>query len=113
MATTSRTATAKADGTCTVNISPDKSGIQWTVAQSTVETLPFTGTAQVTTRLDGRYMTSSSVLPATAGGSPAIVLQSMSILSFDLIGMTPGSVAVVTIYYTESVWGSDARADVV
>lgn len=113
MPMTSRTATAKADGTCTVNISPDKSGIQWTVGQTTVETNPFRGTAQCTTRFNGRYVTSSAVLPATAGGSPAINLQAMDVLSFDMVGMTLGDVAVVTIYYTESKWGTDPNADVV
>lgn len=40
-------------------------------------------------------------------------LQASDTLTFDFAGLTSGDTAIVTIYYTESQWGSIPRADVV
>lgn len=113
MTVLTKSASADVNGEAIVSISPEKSGIQWAVAQSSCETRPFRGTAQVTTRFNENYLTSSAVLPSTAGGAPAITLQANDRLSYEFIGCTQGDSCVVTIYYTESQWGTVPRVDVV
>lgn len=113
MTALTKSAQASAAGTATVNISPDKSGIQWAVAQISVECRPSRVTQQVTTRLNGNYYTSSAVLPSVASGSPAQLLQAIDVLSFEFIGCTVGDSCIVTISYTESPWGTIPRVDVV
>lgn len=113
MTVLSQSASADINGEATVTISPQKSGIQWAVAQSSVETRPYRGTAQCETRFNENFLTSSAVLPATAGGAPAITLQANDNLSFRFTGCTQGDSCVVTIYYTESPWGTIPRVDVV
>lgn len=113
MAATPYTARANASGACTISISPDKSGIQWTIAQVGVESQPVRTTGTVTTRLNGNYVTSSAVLPTASSGAPAFNLQTNDKLTFDFAGLTSGDTAIVTIYYTESQWGTIPRADVV
>lgn len=113
MAARPYTARAGAAGTCTVTIRPELSGVQWTIAQIGVETQPARVTAQATTRMNGNYLTSTAVMPSTSSGVPAVNLQASDTLTFDFIGMTSGDTAVVTIYYTESPWGTIPRADVV
>lgn len=106
-------ATVKADGTCLINISPDKSGIQWTVGQTGVESVPTRATGTVTTRLNGNYLTSTATMPASAGGQPAINMQATDTLSFLFTGLTVGDNAIVTLYYTETPWGTIPKVDVV
>lgn len=113
MTALTKSAQAGAAGTATVNISPDKSGIQWAVAQISVECRPSRVTQQVTTRFNGNYYSSSAVLPSVASGAPAQMLQAVDILSFDFIGCTAGDSCIVSIYYTESQWGTMPRVDVV
>lgn len=102
-----------ADGTATINISPDKSGIQWTVGQTGVESVPTRTTGTCTTRLNGNYLTSTATLPASAGGQPAINIQATDTLSFLFQGLTQGDSAIVTLYYTETPWGTIPKTDVV
>ncbi len=104
---------ANVAGLATVSFSPDKSGIQWAVAQISAECRPSRVTQQVTTRLNGNYYTSSAVLPSVASGAPAQLLQAIDILSFDFIGCTAGDNCIVTLSYTESPWGTIPRVDVV
>lgn len=113
MAARTYSAQAKADGTATVSISPDKSGIQWAVAQTSAECKPSRNTQQVTTRLNDNYVTSSSVLPSTASGAPAVTLQATDKLTFDFTGCTQGDSCIVFILYNESQWGTIPRVDVV
>lgn len=113
MTALSSSAQAAADGTATVNISPSKSGIQWAVAQITAECKPSRNTQQVTVRVNGNYYTSSAVLPSTASGAPAQMLQATDTMSFAFSGCTAGDSCIVTIYYTESPWGTTPRVDVV
>lgn len=113
MAARPYTARAGAAGTCTVTIRPELSGVQWTISQIGVESQPARLTGNVTQRLNGNYQTSSSILPSSAGGVPAVNLQASDTLTFDFAGLTSGDTAIVTIYYTESQWGSIPRADVV
>jgi len=104
---------AGASGTATVNISPDKSGVQWAIAQLSSECIPSRVTQQVTVRKNGNYYTSSAVLPSTASGTPALLLQATDTLAVTFTGCTAGDNCIVTIFYTESPWGSVPRVDVV
>lgn len=113
MAAKPYTAVATAAGTASLTISPDKSGIQWTIAQLGFETQPFRATAQCTVRLNGNYLTSTAVAPASTSGQPAVNLQATDKLTFDFVGMTAGDTAIITAYYNESAWGTIPRADVV
>lgn len=78
-----------------------------------VEARPSSTTGQCTTRMNGNYYTSSSFLPNTAGGQPALTLQAQDILSFDFTGLTPGTTGVVTVWYVEAPWGEIPSALVV
>ena len=113
MTALSASAQANASGTATVSISPNKSGIQWAVAQISVECKPSRATQNVTVRVNGNYFTSSASMPDVASGAPAQMLQAMDIMTFDFAGCTSGDSCIVTIYYTESQWGSVPRVDVV
>lgn len=104
---------AGAAGTATVRISPSKSGIQWAIAQISVECIPARVTQQVTMRKNGNYYTSSAVMPSVASGTPAMLLQATDTLTADFLGCTAGDSCIVTIYYTESQWGTVPRVDVV
>lgn len=113
MTVLTKSSQAGAAGTATVNISPDKSGIQWAVAQISAECRPSRITQQMTTRFNGNYYSSTSVLPSTASGAPAQTLQAIDVFSFDFVGCTAGDSCVVSLYYTESPWGTVPRVDVV
>lgn len=110
MAATPFTATAGSDGTCTVTVSPYKAGIQWTVGQTAIESLPTRTGATCITKLNGNLLTSSQVIPATAGGQPAINMQATDIMTFEFAGLTAGDTAKVTVYYNESAWGTPPNA---
>lgn len=109
----SLSATADATGKATVEITPNKSGVQWTVAQIGVETIPVRPAGNATTRLNGRYVTSTAVLPSSAGGQPFINIQPIDKLSIDFVGLTAGDSCIVSVFYNESLWGETPRADVV
>jgi hypothetical protein len=113
MAILTRTGQADSSGTATVTISPDKSGIQWAVAQIACESFPARTTAQVVTRFNGSLLTTSAVIPSVASGAPAITLQAIDQLTFLFTGLTQGDTTNVTIYYNESPWGTIPRVDVV
>ena len=105
------TATANAAGIATVTIPPVLSGLQWTVAQSSVETLPTRSGVTCTTTLNGNLVTSTQVVPSTAGGSPAINVQAGDALVYAFTGLTQGDTAKVTLFYNESAWGTPPRTD--
>ena len=100
-------------GTTTVRITPNKSGIQWSIAQVGIESVPQRATANATVRVNGRYITSSAILPSSASGTPAINLQYFEEMTVDFVGLTSGDNAVVTVFYTESPWGYTPNVDVV
>lgn len=107
------TASADSTGTAVVTITPDKSGVQWTIAQLGVESVPPRGTATATIRLNGRYVTSTIVMPQSAGGQPFINLQYNDQFTVTFSGLTVKDEAIVTYFYNESLWGTIPKADVV
>lgn len=100
------TATADANGNATVTIPQVKSGLQWTVGQSSVESIPTRTGASCVTTLNGNLVTSSQIIPSAASGAPAINLNSGDNLVFTFAGLTQGDTAKVTLYYNESQWGT-------
>jgi len=106
MSSTAFTAQAGSDGTATVTIPPVLSGLQWTISQSSIESIPLRGGASCTTKLNGNMVTTSQVIPATASGAPAINVQAGDVLTYQFAGLTQGDTAKVTIFYNESQWGS-------
>lgn len=107
------TARANAAGLATVTITPDVAGIQWTVAQVGAETQPVRTTATVVTRMNGAYVTSSAILPSSAGGQPFFNLLHSDQLTMDFAGLTLNDVGVVSVYYKESPAGTVPTGDVV
>lgn len=105
------TAIANASGVAAVTVPPVLSGLQWTVAQSSVESLPTRSGVTCVTTLNGNLVTSTQVVPATAGGTPAINLQAGDTLVYTFAGLTQGDTAKVTLYYNESPWGTPPRTD--
>jgi hypothetical protein len=106
MAAKPYTATAGSDGKASITVSPLLSGIQWTVGQTSVESIPIRTGASCTESLNGNLVTNTQIIPSAASGSPAINLQANDKLTFDFAGLTAGDTAKVTIYYNESEWGT-------
>jgi hypothetical protein len=104
---------ANAAGVATVTITPDVAGIQWTVAQVGAETQPVRTTATVVTRLNGAYVTSSAILPSSAGGQPFFNLTHSDKMTMEFAGLTLNDVGVVSVYYKESPDGTVPTGDVV
>lgn len=113
MAMSAFTANATAVTPTIVQVVPNKSGVQWVVAQLGAETVPFRGTASTVVKLNGRYVTSSAVLPSSAGGQPYITLQSKDLLTVEFSGMTAGDQAIVTVFYVETLWGTVPTGEIV
>lgn len=113
MTVLSQSAQAGANGAATVTVAVNKSGIQWVVAQMSVEARPASPNGVCTVRMNGNYYTSTATLPATAGGQPALTLQAQDALTFEFSALTPGTTGVVTIWYVETPWGEVPSALVV
>jgi hypothetical protein len=113
MTALSQSAQANAAGQATVHIAVNKSGLQWAVAQMSVEARPQAVNGACTVLFNGNYYTSTATLPSTAGGQPAITLQAQDDLAFQFVGLAPGATGVVTIYYTETAWGEIPNVSVV
>jgi hypothetical protein len=109
----SQSAQANASGVATVDIAVNKSGIQWAVAQYSVEARPAAPSGICTVSLNGNFLDSTVTLPATSSGSPAITLQAQDKLTFTFTGLTAGSTGVVTLYYVETPWGQMPNVSVV
>lgn len=107
------TATADVTGVATVFVTPDKAGVQWTIGQLGIETRPNNANVSAIVTFNGRYVTSSSVLPSSASGQPAINLQSVDKVTVQFSGMNVGEQAIVTVFYNESLWGTMPTMDVV
>lgn len=113
MTALSLSATANAAGNAVVTVTPNKSGIQWAIAQMSVESRPQSVNGSCNVTFNGNYYTSTATLPSTAGGQPAITLQSQDKLEFTFAGLTPGATGVVTAYYRETAWGDIPDVSVV
>lgn len=100
------TATADVNGNATVTIPPVKSGLQWTIAQTSVESFPSRVGASCVASLNGNLVTSTQIIPSAASGPPAFNIQAGDQLAFTFSGLTQGDVAKVTLYYNESAWGT-------
>lgn len=94
-----------ASGTATLIIVPDKSGIQWVVAQISVDCSPSRPEGNATVRKNGQYVTSTITLPQTAGGEPALLLQYFDTMTITFSGCQPGDNVIGTVYYNEVPWG--------
>lgn len=105
------TALADASGNATVTIPPVKSGLQWTVPQFSVESIPTRVGASCVTRMNGNLITSTQVVPSTAAGVPAILVNAGDVLTFTFAGLTQGDTAKVTLSYNEALWGTPPRSD--
>lgn len=96
---------ASAAGTATLYIVPDKAGIQWAIAQFSVDSSPSRPQGTATVRKNGLYVTSTQTLPQSASGAPAILLQPMDTLTVDFTGLTLLDNAIATVFFTETPWG--------
>jgi len=103
----SESTTAGANGTAHVQFSPIAAGLMWVVPQFSIEVIPFTPGAACTIRRNGRFISSTALGSGdTAFGPPSIILNRGDVLSFDWAGMTPGSEAVATLFYSEQTWAA-------
>lgn len=98
-------ARAASNGTATVEIQQTKSGLVWVVSQMAVESQPVRNTAKCTVKRNGQLMTTTAIVPATAGGNPFYRLNAGDILSFFFENLTSGDTARAIISYEESQWG--------
>ncbi len=90
------------NGTVTVACNHNKQNIQWIVWQMSVESSVVNSQAQIlSVRRNGRLLTSSFVVPASAQGPPAILLDGSDNLEIDFIGMNTGDEGIVTLFFQE------------
>lgn len=89
--------------TATVVCNHNKQNIQWVVWQISCESSRGTvSLGQVDSiRRNGRFLTSSYILPAAAQGPPAIVLNGNDNLEVAFSGLVTGEQVVVTLFYEE------------
>lgn len=113
MTVQSFSAFAGAAGTATVRITPNKAGIQWSIAQLSADSSPSRPAGNATVKLNGRYVTSTASLPASSSGQPAILLQYFDEMTVDFVGLTVKDNAIVTVFYDETPWGALPQVDVV
>lgn len=102
----SASARADASGNATVRIQHNRSGIVWVVSQIAVENTPTTpSAAKAIVRRNGRYLTSTSIVPASAQGQPFYALNAPDVLEIDFSNVPVGDTAIVTLSYQETLWG--------
>lgn len=90
------------NGTVTVQCNHNKQNIQWIVWQLSVESSNPNSEGEVrAVRRNGRLITSSFIIPASAQGPPAISLDGNDNLEFDFVGMNAGEEAIVTLFFQE------------
>jgi len=105
---------ANAAGTAVITINDTPSGMQRIVAQWSNETSVFRVGSTCTVRRDGRFVTGSSLGSGdTAFGPPAIVLESVTVLTFTFGGLTAGDEAIATLFGVESQWQSAPDPNIV
>lgn len=108
MADYAQTATADSSGNCTLTFDGTAipSGMQWIIAQITIETIPVRGSARCTVRRNGRYITSSIVgSGSSAQGPPYLLLNGTDTLSASWVGMQQGDECVLLLLYEQVPWG--------
>lgn len=93
-------ATVKADGTATFEISPTTT-LAWLVSQVTVELAAAPVGATCALRLDGFLVTAMIATGDAAGGDPPILLHPGQTLSVLWTGCTPGTIGSVFVAYDE------------
>lgn len=97
------------NGTVVVQCNHNKQNIRWVVWQLSVECSNPTSQGQVdSVRRNGRLITSSFILPSSAQGPPAIVLDGNDNLDVKFTGLNAGEEAIVTLYYEEIQVGQQA-----
>lgn len=104
---------ANAAGIAVARFQLNRSGIVWVVSQIAVRTSPPRPNAAVTVTRNGQTMTTSSVVPATAGGQPFYRLNNSDVLEATFTGLTLNDDAIVTLSYSESLWGQPNDGSVV
>jgi hypothetical protein len=97
--------TVGAAGTASIDFSPTSPGLNWVVAQFSLETQPFRVGCTCIVRKNGRFL-SSTILGSgdTAYGPPAIILYRGDILNFFWNGLQNGDECIATLFYNESTW---------
>jgi hypothetical protein len=98
-------ARAGSDGTATVTVQQNLAGLVWVVSQISVTSEPLRAAANCTVRRNGQLMTTTSIVPATAGGQPFYRLNSGDTLTFEFTNLTANDIARATVSYSESQWG--------
>ncbi len=97
---------AAGSSTALVRCNHNKQNIRWVVWQLSVEVSVSNSQAQVdSVRRNGRLITSSFIVPASAQGPPAIVMDGSDNLEVLFTGMNPGETAIVTLFYEEVIIG--------
>lgn len=105
---------ADASGNATVTIQHNRSGIVWVVSQIAVEKSPDTpSAARAIIRRNGRYLTSTSIVPASAQGQPFYALNAPDTLEIEFSNLSVGDTGVVTVSYQETLWGETVAGTVV
>lgn len=96
-----------ASGIASIDFSPTSPGLNWVVAQFSLETQPFRVGCVCVVRYNGRFL-SSTILGSgdTAYGPPAIILYRGDILNFTWTGVQVGDECIATLFYNESQWST-------
>lgn len=106
-------ARAVTGGTAVVRIQHNRSGIVWVVSQIAVESIPARPAANATIRRNGRYITSTATLPASAQGQPFYQLNASDLIEVSFANLGVGDNAIVSLLYTEDIWGVRQTGEVV
>lgn len=89
-----------------LTIEGPSSGLQWTIYQLSVETIPFEAGASVIVRRNGRIITTSSTGGrAAAQGPPAIMFGAGDEMTVEWDGVANKDQLLCTLMYTEQNWG--------
>lgn len=99
------------NGTVQVLCNHNKQNIRWVVWQLSVESSQSNSQAQVTSvKRNGRFITSSFLVPASAQGPPALIMEGNDTLEVNFAGMTAGDEAIVNLFYEEVPSGQPGSA---
>ena len=94
------TATVKADGTATFEISPTTT-LAWLVTQVSTELDAAPVGATCSLRQDGFLVSAMIATGDAAGGDPPILVQPGQTLSVEWLGCTPGTIGSIFVVYDE------------
>lgn len=87
-----------------------KQNIRWIIWQMSVESSQEYGVEVEAVRRNGRYITSSFIVPAAAQGPPAFILDGGDIITFSFAGLDEGEEAIVNLFYEEVLSGEVGSA---